>query len=149
MRALEFITELFQPGKQWQWGFRGSEEAHATFIVNNIEYYFRIYRDANNDIPNTWEVEFGINGSGNYDTKYGITGTGNAAIVMSIVADIIRNFLTEYQDNVQAIKFTAKEPSRKFLYMRMVKRLLPKWKVKIDKYEDNAYTVIRPKQRTK
>ena len=45
MRANEFITEVFQPGKtNWQWKFRGSEEARADFAVGDRTYHCKHLR---------------------------------------------------------------------------------------------------------
>ena len=57
MQVKEIITELFNPGKQWQWSFTGSEEAVAEFQVGDIPYRFYAYTDANT-APTVWEVEF-------------------------------------------------------------------------------------------
>ena len=145
MRASEFITELFQPGKNWQWEFRGSEEVAAQFNVDKHAYRFHAFDD-----DGTWEVEFALSDNKDDDDrplsslgKYGLTGTGNAAEVMSIVADIMRSFLSEYDDKITALKFSANEPSRKALYLRMIKRLLPNWRVSPDEFDDNGFVVFR------
>lgn len=131
MRATEFITELFQPGKQWQWSFTGSQEAVAVFHVGNIPYQFHAYTYADED-PTVWEIEF-KNASRNAEqgrsTKFGLTGTGNSAEVMSTIADIMREFLQRYQGSISELTFTADEPSRRALYARMAKRLLPAWEI--------------------
>jgi hypothetical protein len=148
MRASEFITELFQPGKNWQWEFRGSEEVAAQFNVDKHAYRFHAFDD-----DGTWEVEFALSDNKDDDDrplsslgKYGLTGTGNAAEVMSIVADIMRSFLSEYDDKITALKFSANEPSRKALYLRMIKRLLPNWRVSPDEFDDNGFIVFRANQ---
>jgi hypothetical protein len=123
MRALEFVTELFQPGKDWKWSFRGSEEAVAVFHVGEIPYMFHAY-----GTDGVWEVEFKRHGSKlDRANKFGLTGTGNSAEVMSTVVDIMREFLNKYQDQIETLTFSAKEDSRQGLYARMVKRLLPDW----------------------
>jgi hypothetical protein len=140
MRATEFVTELFEPNKNWQWDFTGSEEAHAEFNVGNIPYKFTAYTDPNN--WGTWEVEFlVINPSRERKTKFGLTDTGNAAEVLSVVTDIMREFLQRYKGNVNQLVFTADEPSRKSLYARMVRRLLPDWGLK---QYDKQFVVSAP-----
>ena len=143
MRATEFITELFQPGQDWQWEFRGSEEAIAQFTVGDVEYRFTAYEDFQK--PGNWEIEFKIN-SDQPETrgkKYGITGTGNAAQVISTVTDIMREFLKLYSADLEGITFTAKEPSRKRLYTSMVQRLLPGWRISKDS-TGTEFTVSPP-----
>lgn len=129
------LDELFKnPSTEWKWGFRGSEEVEADFVVGEIQYKFYAYANAHKD-PSSWEVEFKVvedgtpgNRSGN---RYGITGTGNSAQVMSTVVDILRNFLFQYKHRITKLIFSAKEGSRRDLYARMVKRLLPDWDLKL------------------
>ena len=130
MRALEFVTELFQPGKQWKWSFTGSEEAVAVFHVGDIPYQFHAYTHASEN-PTAWEVEFknATRGQSGRSTKFGLTGTGNSAEVMSTIADIMREFLQRYQGSISQLSFTADEPSRQRLYARMAQRLLPDWEI--------------------
>jgi len=129
MRATEFITELFKPGKNWEWGFRGSEEATAYFNVGGINYLWYAYTYLKHD-PTRWEIIFRIKRDdeheGNKDL-FGKTGTGNSAEVMSTVVDITRSFIEEYGDKVLEITFSSKGDSRTGLYAKMVKRLLPDW----------------------
>lgn len=129
MRIHEIITEsnqvaeLFQPGKEWQWTFRGSEEAAANFEVGNVPYLFHAF-----GTDGEWEVEFKREGSKlDRANKFGLTGTGNSAEVMSTVVDIMRSFLEQYKDKIEQLTFSAKEDSRRSLYAKMVKRLLPDW----------------------
>jgi hypothetical protein len=131
MRANEFLTELFQPGKEWEWDFRGSEEAVAKFTVGDIPYWFVAYAGPSSTTgkPSTiWEIEFKQNvPKATRNTKFGLTKTGNAAAVMSTVTDIMRSFLEQYKGKVTTLIFSAEEDSRQALYARMVKRLLPDW----------------------
>lgn len=124
------LNELFNPGKDWKWSFKGSEEAVAVFRVgeppNQISYQFNAYR-TRADEP-VWGIEFKNAKSGaGRDVKYGLTGSGNSAEVMSTVADIMRAFLKEYEGKIKKLIFTADEQSRRALYARMAKRLLPTW----------------------
>lgn len=139
MRAQEFLSELFQSGKDWKWSFRGSEEAVAVFRVGEVPYMFHAY-----GADGEWEVEFKQHGSKlDRSQKFGLTGTGNSAEVMSTVADIMRAFLEQYKDKIQVLTFSAKEDSRQGLYARMVKRLLPNWTLT----QDGAHFILAaPKQ---
>lgn len=151
MRANEFITEVFEPGKQnWSWAFRGSEEAVADFKVGEVPYRFHAYYNGTDD----WEVEFKVNTPNNsrdsrenLKTRFGLTGTGNSAEVMSTVVDIMREFLQMYHGKIDTIGFTASEPSRQKLYMRMMKRLLPNWDIhtySADSGSGLGFTVAAP-----
>jgi hypothetical protein len=139
MRANEFVTELFQPGKDWRWSFQGSEEAVAVFQVGNVPYMFHAY-----GADGEWEAEFKQHGSKLSRTqKFGLTGTGNSAEVMSTVVDIMRAFLDKYRDKIQVLGFSAKEDSRQGLYARMVKRLLPNWTMT---QKGEFFILVAPKQ---
>jgi len=125
MRANEFITELFQPNKNWEWSFRGSEEAVAVFHIAEIPYMFHAY-----GTDGVWEVEFKNAERGlSRSSKFGLTGTGNSAEVMSTVVDVMRAFLGQYKDKIETLRFSAKEDSRQSLYAKMTKRLLPNWEL--------------------
>lgn len=139
MRANEFLSELFQPGKDWEWSFQGSEEAVAVFHVGEVPYMFHAYGP-----DPIWEVEFKQHGSKlNRTQKFGLTGTGNSAEVMSTIVDIMRAFLDKYKDKIEVLIFSAKEDSRQALYARMVKRLLPDWTMK---QEGESFVLTAPKQ---
>jgi 8-oxo-dGTP pyrophosphatase MutT (NUDIX family) len=139
MRANEFVTELFEPGKPWQWSFQGSEEAVAVFHVGEVPYMFHAYGS-----DGEWEAEFKRHGSKlDRSQKFGLTGTGNSAEVMSTVVDIMRAFLEKYRDKIQVLSFSAKEDSRQGLYARMVKRLLPDWTMK---QSGEHFVLVAPKQ---
>ena len=149
MRANEFLAELFEPKQQsWEWMFRGSEEATADFNVGEVPYRFHAYSNGEND----WEVEFKIRTTDNsrdarqqLKTRFGLTGTGNSTEVMSTVVDIMREFLEMYRGKIDTIGFTAEEPSRQKLYMRMMKRLLPNWDIHTyDSGSGLGFTVVAP-----
>jgi len=134
MRAKEFVTEqqldeLFKPGQQWDWKFTGYSEAVASFKVGDVPYEFH----ADHAGDGEWDVEFKRIG---YDLdksqKYGLTGTGRSAEVMSVVVDIMRSFLKDYKDDIEILRFSAKEGSRRDLYSKMISRLLPNWKLEQD-----------------
>lgn len=132
MRASEFTTEVFQPGKtNWKWKFRGSEEAIAEFEVGGRRYQWVAYSHIRINNPLKWEIQFRLirepSDPDDLDL-FGTTGTGNSAEVMSTAVDITRSFLEQYGvDKVEEITFNAKENSRIGLYAKMVKRLLPNW----------------------
>ena len=147
MKINEVLTELFQPKQNWEWGFTGSEEVEANFVVGEVPYKF--YAFTTPDTPGVWEVEFSVNRSNrasrNHKTRYGLTGTGNAAEVMSTVVDIMREFLQRYQGNITTLVFTAEEASRKALYARMISRLLPTWDISTSPMgNEKQFVVTKP-----
>lgn len=119
------ITELFTGAKKWNWDYNSSTEAEATFVIGEIQYKFYAYSSE----QGIWEVEFKVVEGGNPRNRFGITGTGSAAIVMSTVTDILRDFLTMYKGTIKSLSFSADERSRQTLYAKMTKRLLPDWQL--------------------
>lgn len=150
MRATEFIIELFQPGKNWEWKFRGSEEAIAEFTVGDREYQWLAYSHVRIKNPTKWEIQFRMlrqdTDPENLD-MFGTTGTGNSAEVMSTAIDITRSFLQEYGDKVLELTFNAKEDSRSSLYAKMIKRLLPDWNLykRMSKADGIEFHLTNPK----
>ena len=142
MRATEFITELFQPGKKnWEWARLGRDEASAFFKIGNREYLWQAFVGRGN--PKKWEIQFRLIRKPDVDPDtldlFGTTGTGNSAEVMSTAVDITRAFLTKYGlDNIEEITFNAKEDSRIGLYAKMIKRLLPDWDLHSRKHPYNG-----------
>lgn len=126
MKAKEIIAELFQPGKNWAWEFRGSEEAFANFKIGEVEYLWTASVMNKRD-PTQWTLTFRQRDQDDMDKMFGLTGTGNSQEVISTVVDITREFLKQYGDKVLEIKFSSEGDSRTSLYARMVKRLLPDW----------------------
>ncbi len=130
MRANEFLSELFKPGKNnWQWARLGTNEVSAFFIVGGREYIWQAFTGSN---PTKWEIQFRLIRDYENDPEeldlFGKTGTGNSAEVLSTAVDITRAFLKDYGlDRVEEITFNAKEDSRIALYAKMIKRLLPDW----------------------
>ena len=122
----EKLDELFQPNKDWYWQFKGSEEVFASFEIGDIEYLWSA-KVENIRNPTRWTLSFQKTGEDSSTKSFGLTGSGNSTEVMSTVTDITRAFLKEYGDKVLELEFSAEESSRKSLYARMVKRLLPDW----------------------
>ena len=132
MRAQEFITEVFEPGKQnWKWRRQSSDEAFASFVVGDREYQWHAFTSEAN--PAKWEIQFRlmrVPADPDGLDLFGQTGTGNSAEVLSTAVDITRSFLQNYGlDKVEEITFNAKEDSRINLYAKMIERLLPNWEL--------------------
>lgn len=130
MRAIEFITEVFQSGKtNWKWRRQSSDEAFASFVVADREYQWHAFTSESN--LTKWEIQFRLmrvpTDPDGLDL-FGTTGTGNSAEVLSTAVDITREFIKQYGlDKVEEITFNAKEDSRIGLYAKMINRLLPDW----------------------
>lgn len=124
------VTEVFQPGKNWEWDESVTDEhsAIANFEVGGTQYRFIAHGNEPVDGgPSTWwEITF-ANRSRPHQ-PYDRTGDGNSIEVFSVVVDIMRSFLSRYQD-IHILEFNADEKSRRKLYERMIRRLLPTWKL--------------------
>lgn len=131
MRANEFITEIFQPGKKnWEWIQKDNRYASARFSVGDRTYTWQAFSD--NDSPTKWILDFRIArelADPDRLNVWGKTGTGNSAEVMSTAVDITREFIKEYGDKISKLTFDAKEDSRIGLYAKMIARLLPEWEL--------------------
>jgi hypothetical protein len=137
------LTELFTDNKvPWRWSFKGSEESFAEFKIGNIPYQVHIYAYNEED---EWEIEFSAL---QYDDEtqdrtnlYGITKTGNSAAVLSVVLEIIKAFIELNIKKIHSLKFSAKEGSRKSLYLKMVQRLAPDWELEQD---GESFSLVKP-----
>lgn len=149
MRANEFVTEVFEPGKKnWEWARLGHNEVSAFFKVGGREYLWQAFVQR----PKKWEIQFRLIRKPDTDPDeldlFGATGTGNSAEVLSTAVDITRAFLKEYGlDKVEEITFVAKEDSRIGLYAKMIQRLLPNWDL-YKKYDEDygmQFTLTDPR----
>jgi len=70
-----------------------------------------------------------------FGRSYILTNDHNAAIILATVVNITRDLLSKYP--ITDLVFTAKEPKRKALYLRMIGKLIPTWAV-----ADHGTTII-------
>jgi hypothetical protein len=74
------------------------------------------------DYRGYWEISFTGNG------KVNMLGTGNAAQVISAITDIIRNFITTYDNKIRVIEYDVQGSSgRAGVYGRIFSKLSPTW----------------------
>ena len=139
MRANEFISELFDGGKDWKWSYQDKNQVSAAFSVGDVHYTFTAVQDPD-EAPGDWDVDFAAK-QANGMASWGVTGTGNAPQVLGTVVDIIKAFITSKKASIRRMTFAAKEDSRQGLYARMVKRLLPKWNLE---QNEEAFVLTRP-----
>jgi len=106
----------------------------ANFIVNDKEYMVLFSNEnTNEDRSSHWNIEFGLYPSKNTKysslTRYDITNTGDQFAVMSTVQAICKEWF-HYHPTSQ-ISMSANVPSRKKLYSRMLRNLLPNWNITV------------------
>jgi hypothetical protein len=139
MRINELMAATSVP---WKWTYRSDRQATAEFTVGNVLYGFKAknseydHVDADRDVigyddeeeaeevdyRGYWEISFTGNG------KTNMLGTGNAAQVISAITDIIRNFITTYDNKIRVIEYDVQGSSgRAGVYGRIFSKLLPTW----------------------
>lgn len=133
------LTEVLNSVKQYEWDGDPADSAdagQATFQVNGKEYMvlFTFFEgDENNQedsLPDRYDIEFGLYPDKDDHTNlmnYGISGTGNQFEVFSTVVAICIEWFRYHPTN--CITMSAKEPSRKKLYNRLLRQLVPDWRV--------------------
>ena len=119
------LNELFDGSKDWKWTYRDKNQAKAKFTVGDVDYTFSAEQDPD-EAPGDWDVEFAAT-QPLASPSWGLTGTGNSAQVLGTVVEIMKSFITSKKSSIRRITFAAKEDSRQSLYVRVIKRLLPKW----------------------
>lgn len=135
MRINELFTNRSVP---WKWEQNKPSLAVAHFVVKGQAYEF--FAAAEDYYSEEWIVSFRAEDKGY--AGYNITGTGNSVIVMATVVDILREFLKS-RSAISTLEFSADEPSRQSLYTKMVKRLLPTWKL-TNREDPSEFKLINP-----
>lgn len=132
------LHEVFKTVAPFSWTENNPDLHQAQFIIGNNFYEVNFHRYVGEKIsiiqPNiAWVVEFKLLNTPTSDTdKFGVTGTGNTGAVFGTVIEIIKQFIQRI--NPKAIKFEAKEPSRRKLYKSMIAKLqttIPGMKVRM------------------
>ena len=107
-----------------EYDFRASNSEYDHVDADRDEIGYDDEADENEEVDyrGYWEISFTGNG------KTSMLGTGNAAQVISAITDIIRNFITTYDNKIQVIEYDVQGSSgRAGVYSRIFSRLLPDW----------------------
>lgn len=115
------ISEMFNSPLPIQWKQRNNSTWEGTFAINDKQYLIMMMHEPHMG----WEVKFELLRQGKWTQA--ITGTGDAAYVFSTVLNGIKEWITKMQPAQFAL--TAREPSRKKLYARLLKMLPKNWRV--------------------
>jgi hypothetical protein len=108
----------------------------AEFTINHKTYtvLFSVYpKNHKRGLPAHTNIEFGLQPGlmdPAYLTKYNITGTGDQLAVMSTVQAICKDWFKLHP--ADCITMMAEVPSRKKLYTRMLRMILPNWSIRLD-----------------
>lgn len=114
------------------------------FSIGGINYKFNYFLRLSHRAISVQFCELERNSERN--CRYDITNSGNHIKVFSTVVSIMREVIEEFRPIL--IHFTAEEDSRKKLYMRMVKSLVPSWKLYTggeDGEEMLVFSVLEPR----
>ena len=77
----------------------------------------------------------------NNECEYDIMNSGNSVLVFSTVVSILKKLLDDLHPRM--LIFSAKEPRRQKLYLRMVKSLLPTWDTRVfDDGDDGSMGLV-------
>lgn len=127
------IQELFTQPFKWSWVDQEAQYYTARFSTGKFRYEvnFELYNEA----MNVWNIEFNIDPvavavKNIPGRQFGITKTGDAAQVFATVIEIIRSFRKISPNAI--LRFSADEPSRKKLYLSLVKKLSSGYTVDTD-----------------
>lgn len=125
------LTELFDSPVPYKWVQTDDRSGVATFQIGDSEYQFNAYAGGteeyypeDDELP---EVDIEFCRMVNNKCVQDITGDSNANQVFATVVAITRDYMNTHP--VGALMFSGKESNRQKLYLRMIKRLLPTWKI--------------------
>jgi hypothetical protein len=126
------IFELFDQPVPYEWENLDDRGGTATFQIGDNEYQVMVYAGGTDeeyypDEDELPEVDIEFCRMVNNKCVQDITGGGNASQVFATVVAIMQEYISSHP--VGALMFSAKEQNRGQLYMRMIKRLLPTWKI--------------------
>ena len=118
---------LTQPAK-WSYLKSTPNRVRAVFKSTQCDYMF----EANGIGYDIWLVNF-IADTEDPDQNQDILGIGDQYSVMSTIVNIMKDFIAKHHP--KEIMMLAYTSSRKKLYMRMIKQLLPTWSVDLEQDE--------------
>lgn len=125
------LTELFDRPVPFQIETSSDHHYEASFMIGEYRYIYDAHigeegkRIDPDDILDA-NIEFAKYEPG-IGRVYSLTNDHNSAVILATVVNITRDLLSKYP--ISDLVFTAKEPKRKALYLRMVKKLIPTWTI--------------------
>lgn len=117
----KFLTEIFQSNTPFNWIYNLDTEAKAQFTIDNTDYVVLFGFD---DYDNFWDVTFDIKDDVRGREPYSPTGFGKSFSVLSVVKQILIDFLLHQNNKVYKIRFSADSESRKKAYNILAKSIL-------------------------
>lgn len=129
------LIELFNQPVEIRWEEVGVDYGSADFTINGKDYTISFtFYDSDNELPNRYSIEFGLLPDRKKDQsglpKWHITNSGDQFQVFSAVIRACKEWLID--NPVPCIVMSAAEPSRKKLYLALLRKLLPSWNIRLD-----------------
>jgi len=121
------IFEVLKQSVNLTWVSKGEEYGECYLMVGDKKLVISFYGEENN----IWEVMFGFKSmeAGRFGINYDVTGEGNQYLIFSGVRKAMEEFLLP--KNPSNIMLDADSDSRKKLYTRLFRTLLPSWIIQI------------------
>lgn len=130
------LNEVLKSALPYKWVEDVPEFQAAEFEINNKDYSvsftkYEADEDGDEDYrPDRWDIEFALMPPKDDYTsmsKFNMTRTGDQFVVMSTVQQIIKDWFSD--TNPTCITMSAENRSRQLLYTRMLRMVLPTWKI--------------------
>lgn len=125
------LTELFDRPVPFQVETSSDSHYEVSFMIGEQKYFYNALIgdeekgwDPNDIVEAAIEFSKYVPGVGRVFT---LTNDHNSMVILSTVVNITRDLLSKYP--ITDLVFSAKEPKRKALYLRMVNTLLPTWDI--------------------
>lgn len=123
------LFELFDKAAEYSWSNKSANYGNAMFVTDGTTYKVIIGAHTFGNTP-IWSVQFEALTWDADQWTIGNTGTGDEYTVFSTVVAVVKEFMTEY--GARTIHMQTSHAGRASLYPKMLKRLLPQWRVHID-----------------
>lgn len=114
MRYQEIITELFNTKGTWKIKAESNSYRVYEAVVGSLTYMVGFTE---------YKGDWGFTFKQKDWNSYRLSGDGNAAAVLSIMIEILNDFLQDKQPEKFSFSASLSEPSRVAVYRRMVSRL--------------------------
>lgn len=122
--------EVLNSDIPYAWIFNTESIGEADFQIGKYNYTVS-FHDYNHE--NEWDVEFAQTvrdpeTNDLYYQNHDLTKTGNEFLVMANVINICKEWFNQHE--ATSISMSASIPSRRSLYTKLLKQILPNWNIK-------------------
>lgn len=138
------LLELFNKPTNYQWLDQHADYAKGSFMAGSVRYTVQIYQDFTSHedavaeegdrmpivAPGyniVWELIFSARVPGESNSRLDNTGTGDQYTVYSTVVAMAKDQMSKF--GVAPLYMYGDDKGRQSLYQRMLRKLLPSWKI--------------------